>query len=174
MNSISSFFNRIDAAIDNAAGKLENRTIKFNQNIIGSIVFIALSSFGLFLTPSQIRVTEKGSVNAQTFPKLLLEIILVCSIAILILEISKIIRKKQTEKKEINILTEIRALILLCLMVGYLLLLKPIGFILSSILFGLGMLGYFRIRKWWYYLIIIVAGIVIGLVFQNLLHVRLP
>ena len=81
---------------------------------------------------------------------------------------------KKCDMKELHLLVEVRTLIILALLVGYLLLLKPIGFILSSVLFGIALICYFRVRKWYYYLIVATAAVLIGVLFQMVLHVRLP
>ena len=121
--------------------------------------------------PSQIKVTEKGSINAQTFPKLLLQIMLVCSVVVFLVDIIKIILKKPSPTTTIDLVTEIRALIILAFLILYLLLLRPLGFIFSSIVFALLMTAYFRIRKVSYYLIGVCAALLIGVLFQYVLHV---
>lgn len=174
MNKITIFFDKINNGLDSIGLRLEGKKIRFNANIVGSIIFIIFSSVFILLMPKQIKVTEISSINAQTFPKLLLQIILVSAFLILIKEVVKIILKKDCEVTELDLLTEIRACLIFLMFLGYFFMLKPFGFILSSIIFGLAMTFYFRVRKWYYYLIVTSCAVIIGVVFKYLLHVRLP
>lgn len=174
MNNITIFFDKINNGLDNIGAKLEGKKIRFNANIVGAIIFIIFSSVFILLMPNQIKVTEASSINAQTFPKLLLQIILLSASFILIKEIVKLVMKKECEVIELDLLTEIRACLIFLMFLGYFFMLKPFGFIISSIIFGLAMTFYFRVRKWYYYLIVTFCAVIIGIAFKYLLHVRLP
>jgi hypothetical protein len=165
---------RLDAWFNAVGKKLEGKTMVIHSDLVGALAFIAFSLCMLGLMPSQIAVTETGDINAQTFPKLLLEIILVLSLAILCKEVVKLLLKKPCATVEIALLTEVHAATILCLFVLYLVLLKPLGFIFSSIVFSLLMTAYFRVRNLSYYLIGTAAAVLIGALFQFVLHVRLP
>jgi putative tricarboxylic transport membrane protein len=143
-------------------------------NIVGSILFIIVSSILLYLVPSQIKINTEAVVNARTFPLLMLRIVLIFSIILLIKDIIFIITKREIETKELNLLVEVKFLIILSMLIIFLALLYFTNFILSSIVFGILMLFYFRSKKLSNYLIIILAAILIGYLFQNVLHVRLP
>jgi putative tricarboxylic transport membrane protein len=96
------------------------------------------------------------------------------SVVLLGTEIVKIVRKIQIEVMEIELLTEIKAVIILLLLVLYALLMPLVGFIVSSLLFSIAMLYYFRIKKGSYYLIVVISALVISFIFRYLLGVRLP
>ncbi len=166
--------NKVDNFIDNTALKLEKHKISLPINIVGAILFIVLSSILLYLVPSQIKVNTDAVVNARTFPLLMLRIVLIFSIILLAKDIFYIITKREIEKREFNLLVEVKFLIILSMLIIFLLLLYFTNFILSSIIFGILMLFYFRAKKISNYLIIILAAILIGYLFQNVLHVRLP
>ncbi|MGD1821431.1 MAG: tripartite tricarboxylate transporter TctB family protein [Pleomorphochaeta sp.] len=168
------FIEKIDNFIDNTAKKLEAHSVRIPINTVGSIIFIVISSVLLYLVPSQIKINTTSQVTAQTFPVLMLRIMLIFSIVLLIKEIVAIFRKNEREYKEINLLVEVRFLILLSLLILFLVMLHFTSFILSSIVFGILMLFYFRAKKITSYIIIILAAILIGYLFQNVLHVRLP
>ena len=168
------FIEKIDQFIDETAIKLEKHKITVPINIVGSILFIIVSSILLLLIPAQIKINTTAQVNARTFPSLMLKIVLIFSIVLLIKDIISIIRKKEIEKREFNLLVEVRFLIILGELIIFLVLLYFTNFILSSIIFGFLMLFYFRAKKISSYLIILLAAIIIGYLFQNVLHVRLP
>ncbi len=168
------FIEKIDNFIDNKAKRLEAHSVQIPINTVGSILFIIVSAILLYLVPSQIKINTTAQITAQTFPVLMLRIMLIFSIILLLKEIVAIIRKTEREYKEINLLVEVKFLILLFLLILFLVMLHYISFILSSIIFGILMLFYFRAKKISSYLIIIFAAILIGYLFQNVLHVRLP
>ncbi|MCY1151211.1 MAG: tripartite tricarboxylate transporter TctB family protein [Sphaerochaetaceae bacterium] len=165
---------KVDNLIDNSALKLEKHKMTIPINIVGSILFIIVSSILLYLVPSQIKINTEAVVNARTFPLLMLRIVLIFSIILLIKDIIFIITKREIETKELNLLVEVKFLIILSMLIIFLALLYFTNFILSSIVFGILMLFYFRSKKLSNYLIIILAAILIGYLFQNVLHVRLP
>jgi putative tricarboxylic transport membrane protein len=171
---MKNFLDSIDLFIDNTGAKLEKHKMNVPINIVGSILFIVIALVCLKLVPSQIHVNTTSQITARTFPVLMLQIVLLFSSVLLLKDIISLIRKKEIERKEITLLVEVRALIILAMMVVFLLLLHYIGFIFSSIVFGILMLFYFRCRKLSSYIIICSAAIMIGFLFQYLLKVRLP
>lgn len=174
MNALIAFFDKIDQKLDRIGAKLEGKVVRYNPSLVGSLLFIVFGVVFLIIMPQQIHLTGSDTINAQTFPRLLLQLILFFSVIIFIKEIVKMAMHKKCDMKELHLLVEVRTLIILALLVGYLLLLKPIGFILSSVLFGIALICYFRVRKWYYYLIVATAAVLIGVLFQMVLHVRLP
>lgn len=174
MKNIHSFFHGINTGLDQIGAKLEGKRIKINQNIFGSVLFIIFSIVFIYIMPKQIKVTETSTINAQTFPLLLFRIILFCSVFILVKEIVKIILKQKTETIELELIVEIKAVIIFLLFLGYFFLLKYLGFVISSIIYGMAMTFYFRVKKIHYYLIVAFCAVLIGVVFQYILHVRLP
>jgi hypothetical protein len=171
---MKNFLDSIDSFIDNTGNKLEKHEINVPINIVGAILFIAISLICLKLVPSQIHVNTESSITARTFPVLMLRIVLLFSTVLLLKDIISIIRKKKIELKVINLLVEVRALIILAMLIIFLVLLHFSSFIASSIVFGILMLFYFRSRKISSYIIICSAAIIIGFLFQYVLKVRLP
>ena len=168
-----SLVEQFEAAIDRIANSLHGKTLRFYPSIVGSIIFILLSLAIFWWMPSQIKI-QPGAITARTFPSLMAGIMLACSVAVLLREIVKIIRKQPLDVSELNLLTEAKALIILSLFVVFAVLAELIGFIPSSAIYSILMLVYFRIKKWSYYLIVSLSAIVIGLIFQKLLNVTLP
>lgn len=168
------FIEKIDKFIDETSLKLEKHKVTIPINIVGAILFIIVSSILLSLVPSQIKVNTTAQVTARTFPVLMLRIVLIFSIVLLLKDIVSLIRKQEIERREFNLLNEVKFLIILGELIIFLVLLHFTNFILSSIIFGILMLFYFRAKKVSSYLIIILAAILIGYLFQNVLNVRLP
>ncbi len=148
--------------------------ITIYPDMVGAMLFMVFSTSMLVLMPTQIKVTEGGPINARTFPGLLLWGMLVLSSVIFLVDLGRIVFHKPCAKIEVALVVEVRALTILTMLVLYLALLRPLGFIASSCLFSVFMTGFFRVRKLSYYLIGMACAIVIGFIFQAVLHVRLP
>ncbi len=165
---------RVDSKIDTVGASLEGKTVNFYPSLVGPLVFLAFAVAAFLLMPSQVKVHENMATTARTFPTLLLQIMIAGSVVLLGTELVKIIRRKKLDVIQIELLTEIKAVVILLMLVLYALLMPLIGFILSSLLFSVAMLYYFRIKKGSYYLIVIVSALAIGVIFRYLLGVRLP
>lgn len=167
-------FTQLNAAIDRFSMKWEGRQIRFYPSLVGPVLFLLASIAGYALMPSQVKIQEGTATTARTFPSLMLTLILVCSVVLILQEVYKIVRKQPLEVVMLDVMTEIRALIILILLVLYALMIPLLGFIVTSMLFAMSMLGFFRVKKWWYYLIVSLSALAIGLLFQVVLNVRLP
>lgn len=167
-------FRKIDNKIDQWGMALDGKKVTFYPEIVGPALCIIFAVVVLLLMPSQIKINTTRSVTARTFPTILMGIILVFSTILLVKELYKMIRKIPVHTIELEVLSEIKALILLLMLIGYYLLMKWIGFIPSSVLFSVAMLYYFRVKNWKYYIIVVSAALIIGVVFRYVLHVRLP
>ena len=154
--------------------KLESKKVKLYTDIIGPLVFMIFAATVLLLMPSQIILLDESQINPRTFPVLLMGLILICSAVQLIKEIVRIVKKNDPAVKEINLLVEVKALIILVILIGYAVLMQVIGFTISSVLAGVAMLLFFRIKKPLYYAIIIFAAVLIGVFFRSVLNVPLP
>ncbi len=164
----------LDSKIDMIGERLEGKKANFYPSIVGPLVFLVFAVAAFLLMPSQVKVQENMATTARTFPTLLLQIMIGGSVVLLGTELVKIIRRNKLDVIQIELLTEIKALVILLMLVLYALLMPLIGFILSSLLFSVAMLYYFRIKKGSYYLIVIVSALAIGVIFRYLLGVRLP
>lgn len=174
MHSFLLILKRMDGKIDQVGESLEGKKASFYPSLVGPLVFLAFAVAAFVLMPSQVKVQENMATTARTFPTLLLQIMIAGSLVLLGTEIVKIIRKTKIEVIQIELLTEIKALVILLMLALYALLMPLIGFIVSSLLFSVAMLYYFRIKKGSYYLIVVISALAIGLIFRYLLGVRLP
>lgn len=168
------FFQRIDSWLDTTGEKLEKKKIRLYVDIITPIIFIIFAVAVLLAMPSQIALLSSSSINERSFPTLLMFLIIICGVVLLGKEIFNIISKKKANIVETTALVEVKALIILGILVLYWLLMGLIGFIISSILLGLAMLMFFRVKKVSYYIIVSVVAVLIGVFFRYVLNVRLP
>ncbi|AEV29312.1 hypothetical protein SpiGrapes_1502 [Sphaerochaeta pleomorpha str. Grapes] len=174
MSTVIEFIKKLDHKIDATAERIKDRKIRFYPTIVGPIVFIVFSVVVLALMPGQIKIQPNMSINARTFPSILTYLILGSSSVLLIKDGVKLIRKIPVEKLELELLTELKALILLFLLMLYALMMKTIGFIAGSVIYSILMLYYFRVKNWKYYTIVVASAIAIGIIFRFVLNVRLP
>ena len=168
------FIESLDSWLDKTGEKLESKKVKLYTDIIGPLVFMIFAATVLLLMPSQIILLDESQINPRTFPVLLMGLILICSAVQLIKEIVRIVKKNDPAVKEINLLVEVKALIILVILIGYAVLMQVSGFTISSVLAGVAMLLFFRIKKPLYYAIIIFAAVLIGVFFRSVLNVPLP
>lgn len=168
------FIQRIDSWLDATGEKLEKKKVKLYVDIITPIIFIIFAVAVLLAMPKQIALLSSSSINERSFPTLLMLLIIICGVVLLIKEIYNIISKKKANIVETTVLVEVKALIILGILVLYWLLVGLIGFIISSILLGLAMLMFFRVKKPSYYIIVSVVAVLIGVFFRYVLNVRLP
>lgn len=168
------FIQRIDSWLDATGEKLEKKKVKLYVDIITPIIFIIFAVAVLLAMPKQIALLSSSSINERSFPTLLMLLIIICGVVLLIKEIYNIISKKKANIVETTVLVEVKALIILGILVLYWLLMGLIGFIISSILLGLAMLMFFRVKKPSYYIIVSVVAVLIGVFFRYVLNVRLP
>lgn len=168
------FLQRIDSWLDATGEKLEKKKVRLYVDIITPIIFIIFAVAVLLAMPKQIALLSSGSINERSFPTLLMLLIIICGVVLLIKEIYNIISKKKANIVETTVLVEVKALIILGILVLYWLLMGLVGFIISSILLGLAMLMFFRVKKPSYYIIVSVVAVLIGVFFRYVLNVRLP
>ncbi|GKX29689.1 hypothetical protein SH1V18_21690 [Vallitalea longa] len=148
--------------------------IKIKQELVGAILFFTVAAVIWFLIPSQIAVKGNEQISSQTFPRLIIGLMGLCSGFIIIKEIVKIIKKQPVKEIEINLREERKSLAVILMLLGYWLLLHVLPFMLVSLIFGGVMLVFFKCKNWKYYVTVSVIIIAVTLVFQNALNVELP
>lgn len=150
------------------------KSIKIKKNLIGSIIFLILSIIIWYMIPYQIKLTKVTAVNAQTFPRLIIALMGICSLYCLIKEINKIKKREPIEEIEIVFIEEVQAVLMIMLIIFYWLILHWFTFMAASLIFATGMLIFYRCKKISYYIIVYSIIISVTLAFQNLLNVELP
>ena len=112
-------------------------------------------------------------VNGRAFPNLLMLVMLVCCAALIIKEAVKLVRKQPIAWKTINLLVEVKALIILGILLVTFLLCKYTGlFVIGAVFCVLGFLVFFRCKKWSYYVITLALAVAIWCAFRFGLGVR--
>ena len=142
-------------------------------DLVSGIFFLVLSLFLFFSIPSQIVVLEKTTINAQSVPYLLSVLIFIMSLKLIIVDIVKLMLKKQVTEKEFDLKIEGKALLLFSILIGYLVLIPLFGFLISSLLMFLAFLVFFKARNWIYYLVGGLSCTLVYVIFKFLLNVPL-
>ena len=170
-----------------ALTKIMGKIIRFLQVyqgiVIGAIV-IAFST-GLLINSATIRVDKFSSSpvdNAAFMPRLIFGILIVIGIVMIIQGIQDIKKNKKKllegEALEKASRETLRSLGALCILLLYILCFKPVGFIISSILFLVGMMFYMTKKEDRKPIVFIIISVVMTLVvyfcFKKFLYIYLP
>jgi putative tricarboxylic transport membrane protein len=144
--------------------------IKIRANLVTGIMFGIISIIIWCLIPSQIITRETATVNAKFVPSLVTAVMFFLSLALIV---QSLVFKKDKDV-EIHLGKEAKMLVVFLLLIGYAVLLSLIGYVFSSILFCVGFLLYMKSKQWTFYVISLVAIILLKLVFTMVLQVPLP
>ena len=155
--------------------KSENKAlvISFSPDLVGSIVFMAVSVFFLFSMEKEVYVGSDDGVNARTFPFIVLFLMFSISLFMFIKEIILIARKKERRKISIDLRSEARSLIIFIVLLLYASSIVYVGFFISSIIFSLALAYLMGARKLSYFIIVFSFTLAICIVFRYVLNVRL-
>jgi len=158
--------------------------VTINKNLFSGIFFLALGLFVLISIPGQIAESSM-QYGPRLFPQLVSVLMIVCSLYILYQELTsrkkKIINDKSINKEtndekywHVDSKELYKTGIVFVIMSAYIFILDKIGFIISSLLFVLISLVFYKTKKWLYYMIVIILTIVIYFIFTYLLKIQLP
>ena len=166
-NENKGFMAALDAKLDAIGDKLKKKEWKVPTDLLGGVIFLLFGLAMLYIIPMQIEVKKKELVNGQAFPKLLMYIMIACSIILIVTQVIKMLRKEPVKTTTINLLVEVKALLIfLCMIVFWLVAEKTGNFAIGSAVFGVLMLFFFRCKKPLYYAIVLVAAVVIWAAFR--------
>lgn len=160
------------------------RFLQVYQNIVIGGIIIAFSGAMLFASTS-IRVDKFSSSpvdNAAFLPRLIFGILIVIGIVLIVMGAqdmkknkAKVLEGEALEKASVETLRSLGALLLLA---AYILCFKPVGFIISSIVFLIGMMFYMtkkEDRKPILFIVISVAmTLIVYFCFKQFLYIYLP
>lgn len=166
-------------------GGKETHVKKYLQDLILSVVCIGISAALLLSIPGQVRIISTGaraSIDAQTFPIFVGILLLVSSFGLLAKSVYSWLQARRHEQAAqapndgtaADRKNARKPAIVFVLMVFYILVMQPIGFILSSLVFGIIFLYINQIRKWWQYVIFAVLVFGVFALFKYGLYVPLP
>ena len=121
----------------------------------------------LLAMPGQVTTTGGDVVDGRAFPTLLMVVMLACCAALIGKELVKLARKQPITWKTINLLVEVKALVILGILLVTYLLCKYTGlFVIGAVFCVLGFLAFFRCKKWSYYVITLALAVGIWCAFR--------
>ena len=157
----------IDAKLDAIGDKLKKKEWKVPTDLLGGVIFLIFGLVMLYIIPLQIEVKKKELVNGQAFPNLLMYVMIACSIVLIVNQVMKLMRKEPVKTTTINLLVEVKALLIFLSMIVFWLVAEKTGnFAIGSAVFGVLMLFFFRCKKPLYYAIVLVAAVAIWAAFR--------
>ena len=152
--------------------KLHEKEIRIPIDLVTGVVFFLIALVVLLVMPDQVAVSEKDVVNGRAFPTLLMAVMMICCAMLVAKELYKLATKQPLNWKVINVQVEMKALVILGILIGTWLLSKLTGlFVIGAIFCCLGFLLYFRCRKKSYYVITLVLAVAIWAAFRFALGV---
>ena len=162
------------------------------KDAITGIVILLVSILVLVAIPSQIKDVGNNAVGPRTLPYFAAILLMVCSILLIIKGLIKTKRASVTassaeestpteQKSEVTakptkkpLSGPVYALLFFALLIVYVILMRPVGYIISSLVFLPIMLYFLHVRKWPLYLVVIPIVLAVYGVFSMMLYVQLP
>lgn len=152
--------------------------IKYNSEMISGVIFAILGVVLWLLVPSQIPTLEKSAINAQTLPRIAIGGMAVFGAGLLLEGIFTKAKKELVITKEslrsAAFKKELRSVLYALFLVAYCFMVKPLGFVVSTVILVIAIMLYYGARKWYYYAIPLAMVGIVYYVFRVLLHVSLP
>ena len=140
--------------LDELATRMKEKEISIPTDLAGSILFFLLGTVLFFMLPSQVPISENDVINGRVFPKLLFSLMMICSAVLIIQNIIKISKKQPVQVSTFNLLTEVKALMILTILfITYFICRITDLFVLGAIFCSIAFLVYFRCKKRSYYAI---------------------
>ncbi len=168
-NWLEQFHTRIDAMGE----KLRGKEIRIPVDLVTGIGFFLFAVFILAVMPQQVAISEKDVVNGREFPTLLMVILMICCGLLIVKELYRLVTKQPLTWKTINLQTEVKALIILgILVVTYILCRVTNLFVIGAVFCSLAFLVYFRCQKKSYYVITVTLAVAIWAAFRFVLGVE--
>lgn len=170
---MSKWVEQFNGRMDDWGRKLHEKEIRIPLDLVTGVVFFLLALVVLLVMPDQVAVSEKDVVNGRAFPTLLMVVMMICCAMLVAKELYKLATKQPLNWKVINVQVEMKALVILAILVGTWLLSRLTGlFVIGAIFCCLGFLLYFRCRKKSYYVITLVLAVAIWAAFRFALGVE--
>ena len=164
--------NEFHARMDRWGERLSKKELRIPEDLTVGVLFFLFALAILYVLPQQVAISEKDTVNGRAFPTLLMVVMMICCAMLVAKEIYKLITKQPLNWKVINLQTELKALVILAiLVVTYLLCRYTDLFVVGAIFCCLGFLVYFRCKKPSYYVITLTLAAAIWAAFRFVLHV---
>ena len=166
-NENKGFVASLDAKLDAIGDKLKKKEWKVPTDLLGGVIFLIFGLVMLYIIPLQVEVKKKELVNGRAFPNLLMYVMIACSIVLIFNQVMKLMRKQPVKTTTINLLVEVKAILIFLAMIVFWLVAEGTGnFAIGSAVFGVLMLFFFRCKKPLYYVIVLVAAVAIWAAFR--------
>jgi len=163
---------RMEAKLDSWGETLEKKNIHYPSDLVTGVVFLVLAVVILLVMPQQVQISEKDLVNGRAFPTLMVYVMMACSAMLVIKDVYKLVTKQPIEMKTMNLLVEVKALIIMgILIVTYFLAKWTDLFVIGGVFCALAFLIFFRCKKRSYYVITLTMAVAIWVVFRFVLGV---
>ena len=163
---------RLSVRLDNMGERLAQKNLRIPVDLVTGVLFALFAAVILWVMPEQVTVSEKDVVNVRAFPTMLMLLMLLGCIMLIGKELYKLATKQPLAWKTINLLVEVKALIILAILAGTYFLSKLTGlFVVGGVFCCLGFLAYFRCRKPSYYAITVTLAVAIWAAFRFVLGV---
>lgn len=164
---------RLDARLDSMGERLAKKNFTVPVDLTAGILFFLFGVFVLAVTPTQVTISDKDVVNGRAFPTMLMVLMMICCVFLIGKEIYRLVRRQPLTAKTINLLVEVKALIIFCiLLISFLICKYTERFVIGAVFCCLGFLVYFRCKKPAYYAITVALAVAIWAAFRYLLKVN--
>ena len=169
---MSKWVEQFNGRVDAWGRKLHEKEIRIPIDLVTGVLFFLFALGVLLVMPDQVAISEKDVVNGRAFPTLLMVVMMLCCAMLVAKELYKLATKQPLNWKVINVQVEMKALVILAILVGTWLLSRLTGlFVVGAVCCGLGFLLDFRCRKKSYYVITLVLAVAIWAAFRFALGV---
>lgn len=169
---MSKWVEQLNGRMDAWGRKLHEKEIRIPVDLVTGVVFFLFALVILLVMPDQVAISEKDVVNGRAFPTLLMVVMMLCCAMLVGKELYKLATRQPLNWKVINIQVEVKALVILAILVVTWLLSRLTGlFVVGAVFCCLGFLLYFRCRKKSYYVITLVLAVAIWAAFRFALGV---
>lgn len=173
MRKGNTFLFRCNEKLDRIGNNLIGKEVTLPTDLIGAVLFMILGIILLAIMPKQVPISNTDVVNGRVFPTMLIVLLIVCCGVLICRNLFKIMRKEAMHTCTLNLLTELKALIILAILCGTYFISKATDlFVAGAVFCCLGFLLYFRCRNKLYYSITIGLAVVIWVAFRFGLGVR--
>ena len=169
---MSRWVEQFNGRVDAWGRKLHEKEIRIPVDLVTGVVFFLVALVILLVMPDQVAVSEKDVVNGRAFPTMLMVVMMLCCAMLVAKELYKLATRQPLNWKVINVQIEMKALVILAILIGTWALSKITGlFVVGAVFCCLGFLLYFRCRKKSYYVITLVLAVAIWAAFRFALGV---
>ena len=124
---MSKWVEQFNGRMDAWGRKLQEKEIRIPVDLVTGIVFFFTALVILLVMPDQVAVSEKDVVNGRAFPTLLMVVMMLCCAMLVGKELYKLATKQPLSWKTINVLVEVKGLVVLAILGGTWLLSKLNG-----------------------------------------------